>query len=163
MRALLPLAVTLAIAGCASAPAEPPRIQRISAAELEAKLQPPAAALPLSEIVASAKQGITSDALIERIRASGSRYTLTATQVVELAREGVPLAVLDFLVAAERRAIFDDMAAEANRREEACRARSEEELRACRLQTMGPVLVPGPNHMMNCFPLGTGSIYWRCF
>jgi hypothetical protein len=92
--------------------------------------------------------------------ASASRYRLSAGQILDLAREGVPLAVLDHLVAAERRRILEDMAGELNRRDQACRERIELEVAACRAQSMAPPLVPHP--MPNCFPLGPGSPYWRC-
>jgi hypothetical protein len=95
-------------------------------------------------------------------RASGSRYRLSATQLVELARDGVTLAVLDHLVAAERHRIFDELAADANQRDQACRERIAQEVQACRNQYFGPMLVPGPYPMFNCFPLGPGSPYWRC-
>jgi len=160
---LLPfLPAALLLAGCADAPVAPPRIERISAEQLEARLPQPMAALPLDQVVALARQGIGADEIIARIAASNSRYRLSAGQLLELSRQGVPLAVLDHLVEAERRQVFDDMAAELNRRDEACRERVARELQACRNQYLGPAMVPGPYPMFNCFPLGPGSPYWRC-
>ena len=161
-RILLPALSALLLAACADAPVAPPKIDRISAEQLEAKLPPPAAALPLDQVVALAKQGLAAGEIIARITASASRYRLSAGQVLELAQQGVPTAVLDHLVAAERRQVFDELAAELNRRDQACRERLEQEARACRNQFMGPLLVPGPYPMLNCFPLGPGSPYWRC-
>ena len=148
------------LAACAGAPPEPPRIERISAEQLEARLPSPIAALSLEQVVALARQGLAAEDIIARITASASRYRLSAGQILDLAREGVPLAVLDHLVAAERRQIFEDMAGELNRRDQACRERIELEVAACRAQSMAPPLVPHP--MPNCFPLGPGSPYWRC-
>lgn len=152
----------LLLAACAGVPPEPPKIERLSAEQLEASLPPPAATLPLEQVVALAQQGLAAGDIIARITASASRYRLSARQILDLARQGVPVAVLDHLVAAERRQIFDDMAADANRRDLACRERIDEEVRACRNQFMGPLLAPGPYPMQNCFPLGPGSPYWRC-
>lgn len=158
---LVPVFV-LILQGCAGTPVEPPKIERISAEQLEARLPQPAANLPLEQIELLARQGVSAEDLIARITASNSRYRLAAAQIVELARQGVPLAVLDHLVAAERRQIFDDMAADANQREKACHDRIEQEVRWCRNQAIGPMYMPGPYPMINCFPLTTGSPFWRC-
>lgn len=152
----------LIFAGCAGTPVEPPKIERLSAEQLEARLPQPMAALPLEQVVALARQGVAAEEIIARVVASASRYRLSAGQILELAQQGVPPAVLDHLVAAERRQIFDDMAADANKRDQACRERVDQEVRACRNQLMGPMLMPGPYPMFNCFPLGPGSPYWRC-
>ena len=157
------LAFALILQGCAGAPAAPPKIERISAEQLEARLPQPAAALPLEQIVALARQGIAAEEIISRISASGSRYRLSATRLVELAWQGVPLAVLDHLAAAERRHIFDDMAADANAREKACQDRIAQEVQACRRQNMPPMLLPGQHPFTHCFPARPGSMFLRCF
>jgi hypothetical protein len=156
------LVFALILQGCAGAPAAPPKIERISAEQLEARLPQPAAALSLEQIATLARQGIAAEEIIGRIGASGSRYRLSATRLVELAQQGVPLAVLDHLVAAERRHIFDDMAAEIERREKLCRDRSELELRHCRAQ-MPMTWFPGQHPFMNCLPPTAGWPHWRCF
>ena len=150
------------IAGCAGTPVEPPKIERLSAEQLEARLPQPMAALPLEQVVALARQGLDAGDIIARITASASRYRLSAGQILELGRQGVPAAVLDHMLAAERHQIFDDMAGEANKRDQACRERIDQEVRACRNQFIGPLLMPGSIPMHNCFPLGPGSPYWRC-
>lgn len=152
----------LLLAACAGAPVEPPKIERISAEQLEARLPQPMAALPLEQVVALARQGVTAEEIIARIAASASRYRLSAGQILELARQGVPATVLDHMLTAERHQIFDDMAGETNKRDQACRERIDQEVRACRNQSMGPLLMPGPYPMFNCFPLGPGSPYWCC-
>lgn len=154
--------LALILQGCAGAPVEPPKIERVSAEQLEALTPAPVAAVPLDQIVALARQGVDAEEIIGRIRASASRYRLGAAQIVDLAREGVPLAVLEHLVAAERRQIFDDMAADANRREQDCRGKIEHELRICRSQMLGPMWMPGPYPLVNCFPSPPGSPFWRC-
>ncbi len=161
-RPVVVAALALLLQACAGTPVEPPKIERLSAEQLEARLPQPMAALPLEQVVALARQGVVAGEIIARIAASASRYRLSAGQILELAQQGVPPAVLDHMVAAERRQIFDDMAADANRRDHACRERIDQEVRACRNQFMGPILMPGPYPMLNCFPLGPGSPYWRC-
>ncbi len=163
-RFLLAVALSLLLHGCADTPLAPPKIDRISAEQLEARLPQPVAALPLEQVVALARQGIAIEEIISRMVASASRYRLSAGQILELAAQGVPREVLDHMVAAERRQIFDDMAADANRRDEACNLRIEQELRHCRNQVIGPMLMPGPYPfpMINCFPLSPGSPFWRC-
>lgn len=154
--------LALMLQGCAGTPVEPPKIERMSAEQLEARLPQPMAALPLDQLVVLARQGVSTEEIIARITTSASRYRLSAGQIVELAQQGVPLAVLDHMVAAERRHIFDDMASDASNRERVCRERIEHELRICRQQVIGPLWMPGPYPLGNCFPLTPGSPYWRC-
>lgn len=163
-RFLLSAALVVLLPGCADAPLAPPKIDRISAEQLEARLPQPAAALPLEQVVALARQGVAAEEIIARMVASASRYRLSAGQILELAAQGVSRTVLDHIVAAERHQIFDDMATETNRRDAACRERIEQELRQCRNQVMGPMMMPGsyPFPMINCFPLSPGSPFWRC-
>ncbi len=161
-RPVLFAAPVLILQACANAPVAPPKIERISAEQLEASLPQPSAALPLEQVVQLARQGVSAEDLIARITTSASRYRLSAGQIVELAQQGVPPAVLDHMVAAERRQIFDDMAADANKRDMACRERIAQEVRMCRTLMMGPMFMPGPYPMINCFPVTPGSLFWRC-
>lgn len=166
-RRFLPFAIPAALlVACAGAPVEPPRIARISGEQLEASLPQPSAALPLEQVVGLSRLGVAADELIARITASASRYRLSAGQIVELANQGVPLAVLDHMVGAERQRIFDDMAADANNRDRACRERIDQELRMCRNQMIGPLFMYGPYGpypAINCFPLGPGQPFRRCY
>lgn len=149
-RALV-LVLALLLTGCAEGPARPARIERMTAAELEARLPQPVAALPPEQIVEMVRQGAATNEIIGRITQSGSRYRLSATAIVDLARQGVPLEVLDYMVSAERTRIFDDMAAEAQRREQACLQRIAQEASLCSLQAMQPMWPCWP-HPMNWFP-----------
>ena len=141
------LTLILLLTGCADGPDRPVRIERMTAAELEARLPQPIAALPLEQVVALARQGIGAGEIIAAIRASGSRYRLSASRIVELAAQGVPLEVLDHMVSAERTQIFDDMAADAARRELACLQRIEQEASLYRLQAMQPMWPCSPPPM----------------
>lgn len=157
----LVIALALLLQGCADMPAEPPKIQRMTAAELEARLPQPVAVLSADQIVTLVREGVAADEIIRRITASGSRYRLSATGIVELARQGVPLEVLDHMVSAERTHIFDDMAAAAQRQEQECVQRIVQEVGFCHLQSMQqPWPFWGPP--MNCFPSPPGSLFWRC-
>ena len=63
-RLVVAAAVALLLQGCAGTPVEPPRIERISAEQLEARLPQPVAALPLQQVVVLARQGVAADELI---------------------------------------------------------------------------------------------------
>lgn len=49
------------------------------------------------EIVAMSREGIAAEQIIERIRESDTVYRLEASQYAELAAEGVPPEVLDYM------------------------------------------------------------------
>lgn len=117
MRYLL-LSVLL-LAGCATTPAEPPQIQRISSEELERILPKPVPNLPLDEVVRLSRAGEGPDAIIGKIRETHSRYELTPTQVIDLHRQGVDVRVLDHMQAAREQALRDSLADEIARREQA--------------------------------------------
>lgn len=110
--------ITLLLAGCASNPPQRPQIARISAAELEQLLPRPQAPLSLDEIVRMSQAGASAEAIIEKIRESGSRYALAPSQAVELSRQGVDTRVLDHIHAANEQALRDGCADEINKRAE---------------------------------------------
>ena len=90
--ALVVIATLLLLAACTSLP---PRVE-VSPVSPE-------------EIVDMAKKGETTAAIISKIQHSGTVYNLTASQFVQLAKDGVPDAVLDhmqltYLKAVERSA-----------------------------------------------------------
>jgi hypothetical protein len=155
----LALCATLALAGCATAPQEV-RIERISAEELEARLPQPASPISLAEIVAMSRAGVPATNIVLALDAAHARFRLSATQIVDLRHQGVPLTVLDHMVAGERRATFDDMAAEIMRREQAFSERLARELNLCRLQAT-PLIWPHP--FGDCWPAMHGTPFWHCF
>lgn len=157
------LVLALLLGGCGDLPVEPPRLDRISAEQLETRLPPPVATVSLDHIVTLAREGIAADEIIARIKASGSRYRLSAKQVVDLTLNNVPVAVLDYMIDSERRQIFDSMAADANAREVACQDRLAREAEFCRRQ-MEPLLwYPRHQPFSNCMPPVPGTNFWRCF
>jgi len=62
----------------------------------------PATRLTLDELVALTRQGLGAEALIGRIRQSGSYYRLSASDVISLRERGLPIAVIDHMLVAER-------------------------------------------------------------
>lgn len=156
------IVLALMLHGCAATPAKSPRIERLGAEQLASRLPQPAAALPLERIVALAKQGVVDDDLIARIVASGSRYRLSASMIIDLAAQGVPRKVLDHMVDSERQRIFDDQAAAVGAAERACQQRVEQELLLCRAQALQGPWYPWPQPFQTCLPSPRGSLYWHC-
>ena len=120
MRYLIPLLALSLISGCASVPSNPetgPRIDRITPEELEHLAPPAPPTVTLEEIVQMSASGATPEAIIEKLRGTQSRYTLTPTRVIELHGKGVPAKVLDAIDQDQRRQALEDMADEVNRRE----------------------------------------------
>jgi len=124
---MLCAAMLAALSGCASKQtASAPKISRITPEDLE-RLQPaPNSNLPLEEIVRMSKAGATPDLIIAAIRDSRSGYALSATQMIELARQGVDGKVLDHIQAAQEQAMRDAFAETFNQQLHAC----EDEVKA---------------------------------
>ena len=57
---------------------------------------PPAVIAPTA-VVAMSKQGTPPADIVQRLKASGTVYTLSASSLVELHRQGVPPEVLDYM------------------------------------------------------------------
>lgn len=161
MNRLAILAAALLLSACASGPPpEPPRIERMTAAELAAALPQLTATVSLADIVAMGREGKAAAQIVDRLRESHSRHRLTAGEILDLRDQGVAREVLDYLVDADRQATFDDVAADIARREQACRDTAEQELRQCRLQCFNTW--PGMPYG-GCWPPRPGYPYWRCF
>jgi len=121
LRATLLLLALALLPSCAGTPAAPdgaaPKIERISPEELQRILPKPAPNLSLDEITSLSKQGAGAEAIIAKIRETGSRYDLTPSQMIELSKQGVDAKVLDAIHAAREQAMRDGVADEINRRE----------------------------------------------
>lgn len=131
MRWWFPVLLVPLLAACAAQPARP-QITRISPEALAQMLPQPQANLSLEEIVDLGRQGVPADDIIDRIRKSGSGYALTPSQVLDLARRGVDVRVLDHIQSAQQQALQQGYADELNRREQ----RHREELDALRQQLL---------------------------
>lgn len=121
MRQIAPIAwIAMVAAGCAQMPEDhqPGRVLRAEGiAPQAAPVQPP---LGRDDLVALARQGKDPEAIIGRLRETRSVFRLTATEVLELRAQGVPVAVLDHLLQAERQAQADLLDQESLRRDTLC-------------------------------------------
>jgi hypothetical protein len=82
----------------------PPRIERLP--EGAAGPVAPARTGPksLAEIVAMARSGTSANVIIQTLRESPVNYALSASEASDLARQGVPQEVIDYLLRREPRA-----------------------------------------------------------
>jgi len=71
--------MVLAVTGCATSGTERPRPVKVP------------------EVIAMCKAGVPADEIVRKMQASGTVYRLTASQLVELAHQGVPPEVLDYM------------------------------------------------------------------
>lgn len=102
----------LLLAGCASVPPDrpaAPKLARLAPEELQ-RLAPEAPKLGFPEVLAMAKSGMKAEAIIARLKESSSRLDPTPSQVLDLTRQGVPVAVLDYLHEAREKALRADLA-----------------------------------------------------
>ncbi|MGQ0443445.1 MAG: hypothetical protein ACT4OH_08425 [Methylophilaceae bacterium] len=129
------------LSGCATTGTPQAQVERMTAEELEKLLPPPVATVSLEELVADAKQGKTADEMIEKIRASGSRYELTPTQTLELSKQGVDAKVLDYIQQSNELAKQNAIAEEINKREKA-KLEAQKQLRRERHLSRSPYYDP---------------------
>ncbi|CAG0973087.1 hypothetical protein MTYP_01341 [Methylophilaceae bacterium] len=111
------LGLMVVLSGCATTQVQEPDIQRISPEELEQIMPKPVPNLSLEEIVALSRSGTSPDEIIEKIKATESRYDLTPSQALELSKQGVNAKVLDYIHASREQALRDSLADEINKRE----------------------------------------------
>ena len=127
-RAVLISTLAVSLLGCATTSAPPSgsgAIARLSPEDLARLLPKPEPKLPLTEIIRLSKAGATAKEVIARIRETGSRYDLSASQAIELHAQGVSAEVLDHIQSARAQELRDRVAEEINQREQ----RHAEELR----------------------------------
>ena len=123
MKTLIAVSLTLMLlAGCASTGTQQSKLERITPEELAKILPPPVATVALSDIVADSKAGKTTDEIIAKIKTSNSRYELTPSQTLDLAKQGVDTKVLDYIHQSNELAKQNAIADELNKREKQRRA-----------------------------------------
>jgi hypothetical protein len=105
------------MAGCATTGNQEPPITRISPEELEQIMPKPVPNLTLDEIVQMSKAGSTPEQIIEKIKATNSRYDLTPSEAVALSKRGVDAKVLDHIHTVREQALREGFADEINKRE----------------------------------------------
>lgn len=140
-RLLLVTSLGGGLAGCASQPPQPVQVDRISPEQLAALVPPAQAKLSLDEIAAMSKQGKSDTEIIEAIKQSDSRYSLTPSDMLAWHQKGISKGVLDYMQQANALAEQNAIADEINKRE---KARAEAELRLkrerdiARMRSMDP-------------------------
>lgn len=161
MKRVSPLLAALLLSACAATPPQDsPRVERLTAEQLAAKLPPPTAIVTLDDIVAMGREGRSAGEIVAKLKESHSRHRLTAGQILALREKKVPVEVLDYLLEAERQAVLDDLAGELVRRDQACQENLQQEVRLCRLQSLGAFpMMP----LSTCLPPRPGYPAWRCF
>lgn len=98
------LSVVLLLTACASSGPQPGSVQRLSPEEL-ARIRPVARpVVGLEEIIARTKTGQTPEAIIARLRETGTVHVLPSAQIVDLSRQGVDQKVIDYLAEAQEKA-----------------------------------------------------------
>jgi len=108
------MALLTLLTGCASMGGEQRgEVARITPEEIAKLLPSPIATYTLEEIVADAKQGKSADDIIAKIKETKSRYELTSAQVLDLGKQGVDVAVLDYIqqsnALAKQQAVAEEM------------------------------------------------------
>lgn len=124
LRVLLIAGISIVFIGCASTNQHevvPRKIDRISEDELGPIMSKPIATLSLNDLVSMTKEGISADAIIEKIRASNSYYDLSPSEILDLNNKGVNDKVLDYIHSSRELALRNNVAEEINKREKAKR------------------------------------------
>lgn len=120
------------VQGCATS--APPRvIERLPPREVAAPLPPPLPTLSQADLVQLAKQGLSAESLISRLKDSRTRLRLSAGEIVSLKAQGVPLAVLDHVLESDRLATADDCTARLNQHIEESRQAQQQAIQQAEL------------------------------
>ncbi|MFH1043565.1 MAG: hypothetical protein V1796_00540 [Pseudomonadota bacterium] len=96
-RAMLACLLFAALASCATAPPQAPRIERLpeGAAGPIAPLK--AGPLTIDEVVQMARAGTPSNVILQKLRDARMNYAIGAQEASAIAARGVPPEVIDFL------------------------------------------------------------------
>jgi hypothetical protein len=166
-RTLLISLLALSFAGCATLTGSEggSRIERISPEELARLLPKPDPKLPPEELVRMSKQGVPAADIIAKIKQTGSRYALSASQAIELNAQGVSKEVLDYIQSAREQELRDRIAEEINLREQrhAEQLRREQTLRLNNYYYYDPWWPTYPGYGWSYgYPFRPyGGFYWR--
>lgn len=103
---MLPLAYFLLACSSVAPASGSASIARL-APDAPERSQAPPPAITQEELVRMSKAGMKDEAIIGRIRETGSRYALTASQAITLHDQGVNGAVLDYILSAREQELLD--------------------------------------------------------
>jgi len=107
-RLLISLLIAAALSGCASTdPKGSGRVIDRLPPEAVKPAPPPLPKLTQQDLIQLSRQGLSSEAIIQRLKESHTRLRLGATELIALRTSGVPLLVLDHLLDSDRKAILD--------------------------------------------------------
>lgn len=121
------------LGGCATtAGSQQTEIKRMTPEELQQRIPVAVATYSLEEIVTDSKQAKSPEEIIEKIKASESRYELSASEMLSLNKQGVSVKVLEFIQQSNELAKQNYLADEINKaekeKEEAIRKLKHERL-----------------------------------
>jgi hypothetical protein len=133
---LLPPLLVAALAACSSMPADhaPGQVSRLPADEAArvAVAAPPA--MTLDDIIARQRSGAAPDAIVARLRETGTALRLSAADVRRLNQAKVPDSVIDFILNSERSAAQEACAGELSRRDRELQSRLLQRDQDCMLR-----------------------------
>ncbi len=101
------------LSGCANLEEKPqtaPVIQRLSAEELAQIMPKPVSQISFEALIGLSKSGLTPMQVIEKLKESDTSYDLTPSQMVDLQKQGVAIAVLDYLHESRQKALQNNIA-----------------------------------------------------
>lgn len=146
------------LSACATTSSHSPRVvERLPSNEVVVPQPPPPPPLPplaQADLVRLAKQGLAAESIIGRIKESRTRLRLSASEILALKTQGVPLAVLDHLLDSDRLATADDCTMQINKIHEDARQGLQQAVQQAEM--MGwqrcQLSYPGPFPMFRPFP-----------
>ncbi len=113
---LILLALLLNACATTNGPSQP-EVRRMTAEALAERMPKAVATYTLTEIVTDSKQAKTPEAIIAKIKASDSRYDLSASKILELHQQGVDERVLNYIQQSNELAKQNYIADEINKAE----------------------------------------------
>lgn len=112
---LFPLMLAVCLAACATTENKSGRVVERLPAEATQSVTPALPKLSLQDISRLAREGLAAESIIGRLKESHTRLRLSATDVLNLKAQGVPLAVMDYLLDSDRQAALDECSERINR------------------------------------------------
>ena len=148
----------LVLSGCASVPEVPGRISRLPGEVVVLPAPAPAEpGLTVEDLVAMARGGAKSEAILNRVNASGARFDLAPGQIIDLHARGLPLAVLQEIHEARERALRNEYAQKLVDLDRKCAEDVQRERR--RATTCSDPYGPGRSGVWGGYP-PRGGMYW---